>query len=531
MIRAAVPSNPYANRVLGVFYLSRQREKEAAKYLMVAATNGDSDARFALADLYIRTNRDTDALSILVGAPAADDASGAVSLRMARVEFRSNRREDAMRRIDALLTRLPHNPRAVLLKAQFLFATGDVEQALRFARAAVSEDPMSSEARSTLGQTLSATGDAENAFNEYVEALRLSPAAPGPPMELARLALVLGRQNEALEYARQAVRKNPQNMDAAVTLVKTLVGVHNYSAADRELKPLLSRYPTSPAVLLQLANLQGARGEGAAARTTFLRALGSDRDSREALTGLVSLDLKEGKIAEARQRIDRVIAAHSKDAGYLLLAAQVYSAAHDTSRTESMLRSVLEMDRANVTAVLSLASLLDGQRRRDEARRLLEEFVERQPRSVDAQTSLGMILEETGDAGAAQTRYEKIIAQDPHAAMASYRLAALYAQHESSLEAALSLVIVAEQQLSDNPAVSDLLGWLYTRRNLPTLGLPHLQDAVRAVPDNAIYRYHLGYAQMNVGHLREAREQFTQALAIDKNFAEADQVRKLLKGL
>ena len=190
-----------------------------------------------------------------------------------------------------------------------------------------------------------------------------------------------------------------------------------------------------------------------------------------------------------------------------------------------------KIDRENTKAVLSLASLLDGQRRRDEARRLLEEFIERQPRSVDAQTLLGMILEETGDAGAAQMRYEKIIAQNPRAAMASYRLAALYAQHENSLDAALSLAIVAGEQLSDNPAVSDLLGWLYTRRNLPTLGLPHLQDAVSAVPDNAIYRYHLGYAHMNAGHLKEAREQFTQALEIDKNFAEADQVRKLLRGL
>jgi Tfp pilus assembly protein PilF len=162
---------------------------------------------------------------------------------------------------------------------------------------------------------------------------------------------------------------------------------------------------------------------------------------------------------------------------------------------------------------------------------LLEEFVERQPRSIEAQTSLGIILEDAGDARAAQTRYEKIIAQDPRAALASYRLAALYAQQENNLEAALSLAIVAKQQLPDDAAVSDLVGWLYTRRNLPTVGLPHLQDAVRAVPDNAIYRYHLGYAHMNAGQLREAREQFTKALAIDKNFAYADQVRTFLKGL
>jgi len=529
--RAAVPANPYVNRVLGVFYVSRQRAAEAEKYLKVAAAAGDSDARFALADLYVRTKRDADVLSTLGSMPAAEDAAGAVSLRMAAAEFRLNRREEAMRRIDALLARLPHNPRAVLLKAQFLFAMGDVDQALRFSRAAVSEDPASSEARSTLGSTLSATGDAENAFNEYVEALRLSPGAPGPPMELARLSLALGRDKQAVEYARQAVRKNPDNQDAAVTLVKTLVSVRDYGAADRELKPLLSRYPGSPAVLLQLARLQAARGDGAAARTAFRRALEADRDSLEALNGIVSLDLKEGKSADARALVDRAVVAHPKDAGYLMLAAQVYSASRDTSRTESTLRTVLEIDRANVGAALALAHLLTGQRRRDEAKRLLEEFVERQPRSIEAQTSLGIILEDAGDARAAQTRYEKIIAQDPRAALASYRLAALYAQQENNLEAALSLAIVAKQQLPDDAAVSDLVGWLYTRRNLPTVGLPHLQDAVRAVPDNAIYRYHLGYAHMNAGQLREAREQFTKALAIDKNFAYADQVRTFLKGL
>jgi tetratricopeptide (TPR) repeat protein len=116
-------SGGFTNRVLGGFYLSRHRLAEAEKHLKTAAMLGDREVRLTLADLYIEAHRDDDAISILNSMTPGEDTSGEVSLRMASIEFRSNKRDEAMRRLDAFLARAPRNPRAVLLEAQFLFAT------------------------------------------------------------------------------------------------------------------------------------------------------------------------------------------------------------------------------------------------------------------------------------------------------------------------------------------------------------------------------------------------------------------------
>ena len=121
------------------------------------------------------TERAGEALTILGEITDSDDPSGAISLRKADLEFRSGKRVDAVRRVDAVLGKEPGHARALLLKAQFLSALLNWNGALSFARSAVAADNKSSEAHATLGRALLATRDLENAFKEFSEAFRLNP--------------------------------------------------------------------------------------------------------------------------------------------------------------------------------------------------------------------------------------------------------------------------------------------------------------------------------------------------------------------
>ena len=528
------PSHAAINYALGTFYRWRNRPGDAEPYLKNAAMAGTygRDARFALADLYIAEHRDGDALTTLRSMPATDDDSGDVSLRAAPIEFRLGQREGAMRRINGLLTRQPHNPRALLFKAQFLFAMRQLNDALKFAQEAVAEAPRSGEARTALCQALSATGNLENAFAECAEAARLSPGASAPLLELARLALTLGRDKEAILFAREAARLLPDDRDAAVLVVKALIRLRDFSRADQELKRLMLRVPEGPDVLTQLGTIQAARGDAPAARAAFTRALASDPDSFEALSGMVSLDLKErSPAAAARRRVETALGAHPSDSRYLLLAARVYSAENDGHLTEATLRRVLTLDPANIDAVLTLSDLLIRQNRSTEAKRVLEQLVQQRPRSTNIQTSVAMLLERMGQAGEARLRYQKIVALDPRAAKASFRLAALYVDEGDNLDVALDLAIEAKQQLQDDPAIDDLVGWIYARKDLPVNALPHLKDAVRAAPNNPTFRYHLGSAYLSSGDYGQAAAELTRALEIDGNFAHAAQARAALASI
>lgn len=535
-LRAAAdqaPSHIVANHALGAFYLSRHRDADGERYLKNAAATGGSGqrARFALADHYIAARRDNEALAILDAMSGADDAKGEVTLRVAAIEFRGGKRDAAMARVDALLKRYPGSTRAVILKAQFLSATRHWDEALRLARNAVAIEPKSSEARSTLARALFAVGDLHKAFDELSEAFRQDPESAQIPLELTRLSLALGHEESALQYARDAVRKNPDNREVAVSLVKTLVTLRDYAAAERELNLLLRRFPSSPDVLAQLGALHLARGDDEPARAAFGRALQGDHDSLDALSGLIALQLKEQRTAAARQLIEEVLESHRRDPQYLLLAGKVYSADHDVSRAESAFRQALEIDNETDTTALALADFLAGQGRLDEAKGVIDELLARRPESLLAHTSLAMLLEQMGRTAEARTEYEKILARTPHAATASYRLAALYVEQGDNLEVALSLAVDAKQQLPQDPAVSDILGWVYARKNLPDLALPHLRDAVRAAPDNPIYRFHLGSAYLRAGQHARSRDELTRALQIDPTFAQAEQARAALASL
>jgi tetratricopeptide (TPR) repeat protein len=525
------PQYPPVNRALGSFYLSRHRETEGERYLRNAATAGEAGAgaRFALADYYMRSKRMADAQAVLGLMTEADDATGEVSMRLAPIEFQTGLAGAAVRRVDALLSRQPHHARAALLRAQFLLAMGNPDP--RFARAAVVEDPTSTDARLALGQVLVASGDPETALDEYREAVRQNPSATRLWVELVRLSLALERDDEAGQFARKAVVQLPDDRVARVLFVKALIRARDYSTAEQELQPLLSTVPDSPDVLTQLGALHAARGNIAAARAAFIRALHVDRDSEEVLAGLVSLELKARNVAAASELVDPAVAAHPTSPAYLVLAAQVYAAENDTRRSESTLRQALEIDRANVQASMSLADLLDRQSRHEEASKVLERLIDRWPGLTKAQMALAMLEERLGRTAAAQARYKKIVAGNPATFTAAYRLARLYADQRENLDLALSLATGAVQRLPDDPDASDALGWVYTQKDVVDLALPHLQKAVRAVPNNALYRYHLGSAYLSAGNLRHARDEFTRVVQLDPNFLYAEKVRQALAGI
>jgi tetratricopeptide (TPR) repeat protein len=203
------------------------------------------------------------------------------------------------------------------------------------------------------------------------------------------------------------------------------------------------------------------------------------------------------------------------------LAARVYTADNDAAKAESALRRVVAIDPFNVDAARALADCLAGQRRQEEGRQVLEQLAQRLPRSTAAQTSLALLIERMGDVAGARTHYERIVLQDPRAGVASQRLATLYLTLNGNLDIALNLAAVALQELPGDPAVSDLLGWIYAQKGLSVNALPHLEDAVRAAPSNAMYRYHLGVAQLKAGNREKARAELTRAVELDQNLEEA----------
>jgi tetratricopeptide (TPR) repeat protein len=524
------PGHAAVNHALGALSLIRGKGAEGEQYLKNAAGTGiyGRAARLALSDFYLRGRRYQDALAVFAGSVPEDDAAGDVSRRIAAAELGLGRPSDALNRVDALIGRNSSDASALVLKTEILLSLRRFPESLRVAKQAVEKAPELADARIALGRALAETGDPERAFGEYREAARLRPRDASVQKELARASIALGREQEMLAFAREAVQRLPDDEDAALLLVRALTETKDFAGADRELLRWLGAHPDSPGALVQLGALYAARGNRAAARTAFTRAFRAAPDSLDAFSGLVSVELADRRYAEARTLVESGVAKHRDDTAYLLLAARTYEAASDDARAESVLRDALRIDPHNVAASFQLAAALDRQKRLGEGLQVMKQFVDAHPASVEARTSLAQLLEKAGRVRDAQAQYEKVIAERPSATNAAIRLAWIHVNTGGSLDAALDLALRARRQLPNSPEANDLVGVIFVRKHLPSSALPYYEQAVSLSPDDATYRYSLGFACVEASQLDRGRAELRRALQLDPRNPRAQEARVVL---
>jgi tetratricopeptide (TPR) repeat protein len=521
------PAASFVHRTLGLYYEHAGRPAEAERYLTSAAAGGDRDSRLALAEYWTRHDQQDRGLAILESLASADDKDGAVAVRVAEVNLTIGNIDRASEWADRTLSVQPAHPRALLVRAQVLLRKHDPAAALDAARRALAADPTSANARLVLARAYANAGDPQRAFDSFVEAGYGRSKDRAVAAEIAEVALDLGRDGVAETFATQSLLFDPANTAAAVTLGTVQVRRGDFTAAART----IGKLPPEPRVLILQAAIQAGRGSIEAARATYMRVLDQHADSLPALSGLVDLEIASGRAAEVRPRVDRAAQAYPRDSGYLLLLARVIRAQGNLRLAEDTLQTILRNDAEHVDAVAQLADLLKEQRRFDDARRMIERAITLRPTSVKLRMIAAAVLEGLGRPADARTQYEEVIKLDEDNHLAAVRLAALYAADDDNLNAALRLASTAKQHLQSDPEVDDVLGWIYVRKFMPASGLSYLESAVRAQPNRADFRYHLGIAYQRMGRIGKAREQLAKALEIEDDFPEADNARQVLSAI
>lgn len=534
----ATPDQALLSRTLGLYYEQMKLDAKAEKYLKIGASAHDYESSLALAGFYARKERFAECLAVLEPLTSSPDDDGTAAVRAGEAEMRLGRPTQAVQRADKVLAKDANNGSALLLKAQALLAAGEKAQALTVARRAVAVDPTSREARIILADALFAGGDLTHAFDEYTRAWRANPKDPDVARKLAAVSLALGRYGVAEDLAGQSLRLRPGDVQAAGIFVRAEIRLGSYAKAERALGPLVSANPTSADLLALQGTIYAGRGNDEAARASFLKALQVDRDSLEALEGLVAVEVRAHHTERARSHVDQAIARHARDPNYLLLTARIAAAENDATRAEKVLRTILQIDAAHERALLDLVALLWRQGRQHEVRPAIEQALARKPDSSELRMALADILEQQGLPDQARRQYEVVITDNQLAGVAtdmlrnlhraSAKLAALYANQGMELDRALQLASAAKRSFPNEPDFSDTLGWVQVRNGRARIGLPYLEAAARADVDNALYRYHLGVAYEQLGEVAKAREELSRALQSDPNFPGAAKATALL---
>jgi Tfp pilus assembly protein PilF len=93
---------------------------------------------------------------------------------------------------------------------------------------------------------------------------------------------------------------------------------------------------------------------------------------------------------------------------------------------------------------------------------------------------------------------------------------------------ALTLAQTARRGLPNLPNSADTLGWAYYHNGAFAVAAPLFEDAVKKVPENLTYHYHLGLTYQKLNDSARARTEFEITINLDPKSALANEARRAL---
>jgi tetratricopeptide (TPR) repeat protein len=526
------PADPETNKAVGNFFIRTGKLMAAGPYLQKRAeVLRTPESWYDLADYYLATKRRPLALEILTRMAGKPETYATATVKLAFLAAVAHERALAMRLLDEVLDKDHTNAAALALKTHVLLANRQRTEALATAEQAVRADSKLEAAHFAHAAAASALGQLAVAEAALLEVLKLDPASTEANIELARICLREDRADTALQYAEQAVKQNPNLVEARLVRLRA-IAQHSLQGdrAATELGELLKKYPKSPEVLYEAGLVALTRQDNASAYNYFTKARELDPSDLQPLIELIKLDVDTRNLPQARRRVDELIAKDPSSTDALLLAGTTY-AMIDGTVAERYLRKVIEQDSSSITAYEALAALYLTQGRLEQARQEFTTLSQKQPNSVAPATMVGILYDVGGNKPSAEQWYRAALKIDPHAPTAANNLAWNYVERGEQLENALDLAQIAHRELPNQAEVTDTLGWVYLKKGLIDQAVRTLEVAVQQDSKQALYQYHLGLAYAQHGEDGRAKQSLQQVLILDPKFAQAADVHRALAKL
>ena len=522
------PAHVPSLRAMGWFLTMVNRPKEAEPFFVDAANHDQSqDSKILLADYYVWSGRDADAVRVLEQLKSTQPTA-TVDTRLASILYRTDRAR-ARTLVASILKTYPENADAQIISAQMLLDDRKLTEALAASDALIQRYGRLAQGHFLRGRVLSQLGqygEAESAFREVV---KLNPRAVIAHLYLARLSLLKNNVAEARQAASAVLRLAPGNPAARLVLAEAEHASGNLAAANRQIADLGGTYPDWRPVQVEASRLAVAQSDWAAASKALDRMEALQPGSMDTHEGRLAVDIGQKDFKSAFARLDNWLAKNGNDQRALLVAGQVYSAAGDTARAETAWKKLLSVNPGNNDAYDALGRLYFGLGRLGAAE---QQFASLSEKGADAPYGLvlaGVLADAQGKVAVAKERYQKALALNPQSAVAANNLAWIYAQEGTNLDVALGLAQTATRAAPDNPAFTDTLGVIFMKKGLVASAIPYLQAAVNKAPMNPTIRLHLAQAFVAAGKPDEARAAAEKALSIDPSFPEAAEARAILQ--
>ncbi len=496
-------NNPAAYRLLGEFYfLNGEFDKASAEYASLYQQHPE--------DLQLEKNY--------------------IALLIQTKRFPEARQLD-----DEILKANPNDDDALVYQAQMQISDGDVNDAAQKLETVVKNSPKNSEGHYALGVAYEKLGYTERAESEWREALRLQPNLLDAARALASAAMQQGDANTLDEASSQLIVLQPAAPEGYALRALANINRKHYGEAEADVRRAIATAPSSAFGYVQLGNLKLVQKQYEEAARAYQDALNRNRDSIDALRGLMNTRVAQNRADKAIAAANAQIAKSPANSGfYDLLGTTLFFSKKDLAGAEAAFSKSIGLDQHNSDALFKLCEVQATKGRIDQAIATAKQGVNDNPRNADLYVLLGRFYESKSDSQQAEAAYRSALNLNPQHPLASNNLAKLMLRTGGNLDVALSLAQTARRGMPNSPAVADTLAWINYQKGAyqSAIGLLQealsLQDKVRA-PDNPDIHYHLGMAYAKNGQTALARQQLERALKLNPNSSDVKKQLAQLK--
>ena len=539
ILKSKVENNPkvadaYLQLAAHYYSLKRQPEMQAVLQKLSSNTTDFPQSQIMVGDFFLRT-RDLNAAMTHYqeGIKRQPKEKHTYQKRIIEVLVKQNKKDEAQQLVTEILKEDPKDPEAVAIRASLSLLTGTREQlqsAINDLQSVVSRMPENPVLRYNLGKALLAKGTVQAARIQFEEAIKLRPDYLLPRISLAQIYLQNREFAKAVQMTQEVLVYDAMNVPARLLRSRALIGMGEVKQARTELQQTSSQFPDLPEARLQVAALDLQEKNFKAAEDSFRTLYGKFQDPR-AFMGLVETMVAQGNSAQALKMLRDELAKDPERVEYRVALANISVNAKDYPTAIAEYKAVLDKSPRSSDVWLRLGETYRRSGDLNNATASFKKAQELAPNNVVPHLQLALLYDTTGKKTDARPVYEQILRIQPDNAVALNNLAFMLADNDTDLDQALTMAQRAKQQRPNDANVSDTLGWIYIKKNLPDSAISIFRELVKNEPERAMYRYHFAMALYQKGDRESAKRECEAALKAKPGKEEEARIRDLMAKL
>ena len=531
----ADPDNDQRRLAL-VEYVAKRRGVEPAEAALQQAKKELPRAGklwFALGSLYESTRRADQArdlyhemLIAFTGKPEAAEAR----VKLAALDWAAGNTDDAAQQVEAVLKDSPRSSEALLLRGKMALQRANGKDAILDFRSVLKDQPEFADAHVLLARAHLLTGEPALARESLDRAIAFKPSLVEAQVLLADLDAAAGQFKEARQRLDALLARDPGNVPLLSRTLQLQLQEKDWGKSQDTLAQLRRAGIDEAAADLAEGHVATAQQQWDAAEAAYRKAFDRRPTAAEPLLALVQLDMRRGKLAQAQERLEGVLAKmpdHLYAAGFL---GEILLTKGDAPSAAVQFDRAARVNPKWTTPWVHLARIRYAEKRATDGDNALLKGLEASPDNEQLRLLLALSLTAQHRHDDAIGQYETVLKYAPTSLLAANNLAAALVDYKGdprSLERALALSRGFESQ-QPNPYLLDTLGWAHHKLGHATDALRVLQQATALAPEHPVLNYHLGAAFAKAGQRTEAATHLKKAIAAGTPFDGLDEAKTLL---